>query len=396
MSRLRPRLVAFALAPVALTALLVFGGVELGRHLATRHAARAIEAHAWNGTLGDVVDAADALAAASGSGGDAREDFAKVYLDPERAVREMGSYVFSPPMTPTPFVGHAPSPGRYENATINAQQLRHDTDLEVPKPEGLRRVFVTGGSTAFGAGAPGGSETITGFLQALVDARVTPESGVRYEIVNAAAPAWASTQERIFIEQRLSELEPDLVVSLSGVNDAHWGALGRDTLWFRSYTDQHYLDLLNLQRSALGLGAFTDVAPRRSGRLPAARVAANVAKNVTLAAAALAPRGVDYVYVLQPSLATTGKPLTPRERKRKGFSMLGPGVNAYFVSSFDALRERLGRLAIPRFHFVDLTDVFDDSGPDTEIFLDSYHFGDRGNERIARALYRELAPLLRP
>ena len=66
-----------------------------------------------------------------------------------------------------------------------------------------------------------------------------------YEVFTMATPAWASTHERIMIENRLSDLEPDLVVSLSGNNDVHWGAKNRNVLWFRAYHDEFYFDLLD-------------------------------------------------------------------------------------------------------------------------------------------------------
>jgi len=42
--------------------------------------------------------------------------------------------------------------------------------------------------------------------------------------------------------------------------------------------------------------------------------------------------------------------------------------------------------------------VFDGADATEEIFLDSFHFGDRGNRLLAEALYRELArqKLLQP
>lgn len=387
----RARQLAFALVPVAVVSALLLVGMKIGQHLATRDLEHSFVVHGWNETLGGIVAAAGADEGAGPTLGFTRSDFAQAYLDPARAEQEMDGYSFAVPMVPSPFVGTAPAPGRHANATINAQQFRHETDLEQPKPAGRKRVFVTGGSTAYGAGAPSQSATITGYLQALVDARLSPESGIRYEIVNAAAPAWASTQERIWIEQRLSELAPDLVVSLSGINDVHWGALGYEVLWFRTYDDEHYFQLLNRVRDQIGLPHFADVAVPTQERIPPRRIARNLAKNIALATAALELQDVPYVFALQPMIAVTGKRLTSREKLPKAVSLLGPDIHDYFRKSFQAIRDQLESGAL---HFVDLTGVFDAEGADAEIFLDSYHFGDRGNQRIAAALFQSLEPWL--
>ena len=47
----------------------------------------------------------------------------------------------------------------------------------------------------------------------------------------------------------------------------------------------------------------------------------------------------------------------------------------------------------PHFHFWDLTGVFD-TQIESEIFIDQCHFGDRGNELIARRMSESLAPIL--
>ncbi len=45
------------------------------------------------------------------------------------------------------------------------------------------------------------------------------------------------------------------------------------------------------------------------------------------------------------------------------------------------------------FAYIDLADVFAGSDAKDEIFLDSFHFADRGNEIIVQALLRRLRDL---
>ena len=329
-----------------------------------------------------------------------RAGIARAYDDPGRAEAELDDYTWQVPNMPTPFVGVAPRPGQHANAHINPQQMRHPAPLEIPKPPDVFRVFVTGGSTAFGTAAPSDAATITGFLQEVVDRELAPRTGRRYEIVNAANPAWTSTHERILIENRLSELEPDLVVSFSGNNEAHFGYIGLHVLWFRTYSEQYFTLLLSDLLAIVGDGPFSAEGtwnPKTDEPVPPDEVLRRLEKNLRLASAAMEPTGAPYVYVLQPTLAATGKELSERElahlEDERLVNRAAPmGSAEYFRGCYALFRERLPQLELPGFHFVDASDAFDARTSDEEIFLDSYHFGDRGNRLLAERLFELIRP----
>ncbi|MEE8579994.1 MAG: SGNH/GDSL hydrolase family protein [Myxococcota bacterium] len=385
--------------PTLAVALLVALGVMLGRHLAFRDLHRSISQRHLGDTLARVLEAE--YADQPQPMAEVRAEFARAYLDPERAAIEMGEYSWDVPTVPAPFVGSAPAPGRHGNATINSQHFRRAGEVAMPKPSGVVRIFVTGGSAAYGSGAPSGDRTIPGFLAAALERELRPRTGRHYEVINAASPAWSTTQERILIENRLSELAPDLVVSLSGSNDVYWGSQGRNVLWFRTLADEHYFSLLDLIHRRTGFPPLPNAIASggESGGppipVPPRIVTQRLVKNLRLAASALAQRGVPYVFALQPTLATTGKSLSAHERLQKdlgeGFSR---GSTDYFARAYRAIDTRLSKLRMRNFHYLDLADVFDADEADQEIFLDRFHFGDRGNQRIAGRLHRELLPIL--
>ncbi len=326
-----------------------------------------------------------------------RAGMALCYDDPPRAESEMDDYSWAVPNIPTPFVGVAPAPGHHGNAAIDDLQFRHGRPIELPKPPGTYRIFVTGGSTAYGTGAPQDDATIPAFLQALLERELAPRTGLVYEVINAANGAWASTHERIQIENRLSEMEPDLVISFSGNNDVHWGFLGMNVLWFRNYAETHFGNVVRVAYELAGKTLPFPKRPTQTHSIPPAEVLARLEKNLRLAVAGLEPTGAMYVFALQPTLAASAKTLTDRERKyveeEKG---LGQGSTRYFAECYAVYREELPKLELPRFRFVDLAGVFDGLSSDTDIFVDSYHFGDKGNRIIAEQLFAELRPLLEP
>lgn len=312
-----------------------------------------------------------------------RRAAASTYYDSDQALGALNDISWAPPSIPTPFVGGAPMPGQQGNAHINSMQFRADREVAMPKPQDTFRIFLTGGSVAYSAGAPSDDRTIAGYLNATLSRQLTPVTGLKYEVFTLANASWASTQERIAIENRLSELQPDMVISLSGNNDVHWGVRGRDILWFRCYADEFFLSLIKVAFQVNGQPAIPDNVPIDPQPVAPSLVAERLLKNVRISTFALSEKKVDYVFVLQPTLAVTNKKLTPREKARVV-------QQDYFRESYARMANGLAALHGDYYRFIDLSGVFDGAGEQDEIFLDSYHFGDRGNERIAESIFLRL------
>lgn len=311
-----------------------------------------------------------------------RNHYARAYTS---SALDIGSISWSVPNQPTPFVGTAPSPGQHQNAHINSWQMRNSEELQMPKPEGVYRIFLTGGSTAYGSGAPSQEQTIGSLLNDLLNKNLS-KLGLRYEVFTFANPAWASTQERIAIENYLSELQPDLVISLSGNNDVFWADAGRNVLWFSAFSDDYFKTLANTGLKTAGRKELQDLPQARPlpQPVPAQTVAYRLEKNVRLGAHAL--QGVDWVFFLQPTLSVTKKSLSSREKDFLSNS------KEYYLQCYQAISERLSTIRLKNFEFVDISGVFDRYQSEDDVFLDQFHFGDKGNAVIAQAIIDSLAP----
>jgi hypothetical protein len=312
-----------------------------------------------------------------------RSALASTYYDPGKALQMFNDISWAVPNIPTPFVGTAPTPGQHGNAHINSMQFRAAKELEMPKPADTYRIFITGGSTAYGSGAPGDDQTIAGYLNAILTRQLTPMTKQKYEIFTMANPAWASTQERIAIENLLSELEPDMVISFSGVNDVHWGVRGRNILWFRSYSDDFYWSLIKRVFKLTRQPPMPENTRIEANPVAPDLVAERLLKNVRISLFALSGKKADYVYVLQPALAVTNKKLTSREKNSLK-------SEDYFRTCYGLFAKGLKKLHGENFQFVDQSGMFDGFDEQEEIFMDSYHFGDKGNEKIAENLFLQI------
>ncbi|NNE18322.1 MAG: hypothetical protein HKN10_07585 [Myxococcales bacterium] len=81
--------------------------------------------------------------------------------------------------------------------------------VEVPKPPGMRRIFMLGDSMTFGTGI-GASETTAAVLEARL--RETDSAQPLYEVVNAGTPGYGTAQQWLLYQRWADELDPDAVI----------------------------------------------------------------------------------------------------------------------------------------------------------------------------------------
>lgn len=317
------------------------------------------------------------------------------YHDSDDAYKNFQNYLWDPKMALTPFVGYAPIKETGLNSNINSLQFRADSEVDTPKLRETYRVFLVGGSTAFSSGAPSMERTIGGYLQKALR-NIAPSMGYsNVDVYTVAAPAWASAHERIVIENMICDLEPDIVISLSGVNDAHWAWNFKNPMWFRTYADNHFWNLLNAAYEAADYPMVKD--PIKDLKTPiASDNLANLAtRNIKLASYALEMADCPYVFALQPILPASSKKLA--EWERHSLEKWHPAQIAYFKDYYNCLAEKLVEMSKlnDKFTFIDLSGLFNGFSEDETFFLDSYHFGDKGNELVAGAIFNYIKSMVK-
>lgn len=306
-------------------------------------------------------------------------------VDQRSFVALLDKIVWMPPYQPAPFVGHMARPFAAENLHINAFGFRDERNDYTQKPPGTVRVFLTGASTAWGVGVSLEQNTIARQLERLLNERSGMTTGRRYEVINAAFPAWSSTQERILIEQRLIDLQPDAIVMFSGTNDVYWSLSGRDIRWFFSYMDQNFVALLNEIHKASQQPEAVVSFPMADHPITCPELGKLTARNADMAASAAARTHARLIFALPPTVFSTAKTLTTREQSLKSGSN-----ETYWASCYQALHGSLSAIPAKNYRFIDLSRGFGELDPAIDVFLDTAHFSDSGAKAMARALFDQM------
>ena len=302
--------------------------------------------------------------------------------DDPKEMDRLSRILLSPPSRPAPFVGHMARPFRNESTQINVVGFRDKDRNYAIKGAGVVRIFLTGGSTAWGAGAELQEDTIAAQLESRLNAEVTPVTGFAYEVVNTAYPAWSTTQERILVSNRLLDMCPDVILMFSGNNDVHWAWHKQNILWFDSYQDKNYLELIRQSLAEAGDATGQMVATGGSRRPSFTVLAERTWRNVKGVADVCAPHDVRVVFALQPNMYNTSKPLTPGEAACE----LPSDRIAFYREGYKAIRSRLQAPEAGNFSFVDLSDAFGALSGEERVFLDPYHFGAKANRIVVDQL----------
>ena len=312
------------------------------------------------------------------------------------------------------------------NATIGIDKTSIRTDahgraiVPDPLPHPRYTVVVTGGSAMFGVGVTNNALTVPARLQA----HLRQDHGLEVNVVNLAARGYVSVQEMLALNLYLTAQPADLVIAVSGHNDATRFLTGQSTpslvLGNRTSTVEQVnqvergdLFVANIGPALRQLSHTGNLAAylmerlqaRRKKTAEAARMAdappdqptpaflADHLSNYAMMQAACAARQIDFKVFLQPDAFTKARP-SEWEAKRVLEKEGDGSVQRAETTRRARLRYRSAFSALTKpFPFTDLAPVFGDD-PDT-LYRDACHYNEPGADRLARALAADLAPRLR-
>ena len=317
----------------------------------------------------------------------------------------------------------------------NAQGFRRSSDTPRAKPEGTLRVFLMGGSTAYGIGGLSAlgkreypvianDETIDYYLERALEGAIP---GKRVEVINAAVTSFYSHHHLIYLNQSILKFDPDLVIFVDGFNDYFPYARGFDQ--FRDYAYQERAHGFMAEPTVSAWAAYTSwwlvrkshffhlaghagrtvwlLLNQGEGRPYVAveqalanlreNAEANFVKMVERNGLILDHEGIPAVFTLQPELAfDQTKPFSPLEQQifdemenhwQENFVEYKRQARPIVIDYLEAATAATGS------HFVDLTAIY--GGVEGDVYTDYCHLTPLGNRVLAEALVPITADLLR-
>ena len=318
----------------------------------------------------------------------------KSYLDAYDDVNEgvrMPPWVF-PEVEYNTYLGFVPRAGvNTDTYTTNRYHFRYYEDFPVAKAQDEIRIFVLGGSKAWGAGVTQRS-LYTKHIEAKLSAL---HSTAKIRVICAAGNAFCTTQERIMLENVILRLSPDYVVMYSGRNDCYFGYAGDDTLINHDYFDyerilfpstvkrsgpapydRYSIKLAYVVKKMFSAVKHNNGQPRKS--CDPAVVVNTILTNVQIISDISGRHHFKFIFDLEPSIFTTRKRLSDWEqsvlaRSKQKF----PGLQEYSHEVYSKLRSELTKNAASLgYTFVDGDEAI--NAETRSVFSDNVHFGDRG------------------
>lgn len=326
----------------------------------------------------------------------------------------------------------------------NSQGFRRDADTPLTKPPNTIRIFILGGSVAYGAAGiypdiedrppPRNNQTIDYYLEQELNARFPSR---HWEAINAGVRGYRLHQDLACLLSLALRFQPDYVVSIDGYNDMSavlenglrsdpYLTLGLDpdferlanpasfgsipafaSMWLRNdsvlYRTIHewkeerarlrYFDRDLLRGPLRNPVRWEDLTPAQQSRY---RLSASqldfYLHEVRQIHAVLAVDRIQDLFVLQPELVLTRKTLVGTEPRLDEMTRRRDGNLAMYglATLYPKLARQLADDAPAHgYRFVDLTGAFDDVCGQT--FTDICHLTPNGNRVVAARIFGALA-----
>ena len=321
----------------------------------------------------------------------------------------------------------------------NSVGFRRSSEVSRTKPANTYRIFLMGGSTAYGTGGLWphlqrdfavlkNSETIDAYLERIL-AEALP--GKKVEVINAAVTSTWTHHHLIYLNQTILGYDPDMVLFLDGYNDFFHvnpdhdqfgsylyttqasGILGEPTVgalaranawWLYRRSALAFVTLRSLR--TLKLVVTAPFVERNRQPMNVDRALANLEQVFPRSALSMQRRmalilrdaGVVPVFMLQPMLILERdrKPMPEMEQRLFAFNVESylPNYEQFIHRAVAMVNARETAMATELgAQFIDLTGIY--GGVEEQIYTDYVHLTPRGNELLARHVAERLMPLIK-
>jgi len=317
----------------------------------------------------------------------------------------------------------------------NGQGFRRIQETPKEKAEGVYRVFIMGGSTAYGLGALSkygqvkysvirNDETIDHYLEEYLAGKTAYK---RVEVINAAITSQMSHHHLIYLNQTILKFHPDMIIFIDGFNDYYPEKKGFDQ--FRDYAYQervhqymaepsidawlgytgwwlfrksHFVHVAS--KTVLPLWLWFKSMDRGQARMNVDGALSNLRENahnnflkmVERNTIILRHEGVVPVFTVQPEIIfKQSKVFTKMEQD------ILQEMTTHWSENYSEFKNRARPVVIDQMkqatgqtgaYFFDLTNIF--GGLDDDAYTDYCHLTPMGNKRLAYYLGEKVLPII--
>jgi len=317
----------------------------------------------------------------------------------------------------------------------NGQGFRRIQETPKEKAEGVYRVFIMGGSTAYGLGALSrygqvkysvirNDETIDHYLEEYLAGKTAHK---RVEVINAAITSQMSHHHLIYLNQTILKFHPDMIIFIDGFNDYYPEKKGFDQ--FRDYAYQervhqymaepsidawlgytgwwlfrksHFVHVAS--KTILPLWLWFKSMDRGQARMNVDGALSNLRENahnnflkmVERNTIILRHEGVVPVFTVQPEIIfKQSKVFTKMEQD------ILQEMTTHWSENYSEFKNRARPVVIDQMkqatgqtgaYFFDLTNIF--GGLDDDAYTDYCHLTPMGNKRLAYYLGEKVLPII--
>lgn len=299
----------------------------------------------------------------------------------------------------------------------NNKGMRYDKDIVEEKNIFEKRVFVTGGSTAWGAGVDQ-----TKLYTKVAEDFINKNKNESIKVISAGVGGYVSTHEILRFHYYIRPLKPDIWVMLTGWNDVYTGYRGLEYVlspdmmnlkdaFYRSrnyniYWKEKFIEEENLIfPPAWGDYFFKTQAfiekliykinyARSTNKINIEKFSQDkivdlVISNIRNAALIAKDNNIKLIVILQPSIYSTNKKLSKFEHDILQSSRQSyPGLSEYFKYSYEEIDKKLKLLSTSENLFEYFNSDNAISNEKQSVFADACHLGDRGNRLLGQFLGR--------
>jgi lysophospholipase L1-like esterase len=298
----------------------------------------------------------------------------------------------------------------------NKYHLRYEADFPQQKENGECRIFITGGSVAFGYGITQ-KKLYTTIMENLF-AKEYPHRKIR--VISAGVCGYCSVQERIMIENLILSLSPDYIVMFSGWNDLIFGGYrGMDILMENDFCGFKNRIEKNTQKNLIDPPKYNDYIFKlhflidnalyeykyrnkkllfkdiNTKSITPESVVKILLRNVHIISDLSKRFNFRFIFYLQPSIYSTDKKLTNYEKEfLKDDENITVGLPEYIQKAYKIYEKLLPRDAAENgYYYIDGDNAI--ANETKSAFIDEAHFGDRGNDLIANHMFREIKKIMK-